>query len=231
MRSASWSDGVARSHTARAERRLVRTRAGGADRPGGLALGTESDPGLPHSLPHQSPKGYAGQTDQCHCRTGQGLRADQPAGPGGKRSDPEGHAAGLYRAEYIDWLAESGRRIPGIALSTDIIVGFPGESEAQFQDTLDLLPVAFRPGPRGGLLVPARERWRPGKWKTTFRPKKKEPIGRGGEIRGPDCRRNQFRHAGQPMSRCWWRGRKRGSGKGGRGRINWSFSVRRRICR
>ncbi len=46
----------------------------------------------------------------------------------------------LYdRDEYmrrIEWLKNSPRRI---ALTTDIIVGFPGETEADFQDTLDLL--------------------------------------------------------------------------------------------
>jgi len=40
---------------------------------------------------------------------------------------------------YRRLVAEIRRLIPGIALSTDVIVGFPSESEAQFQQTFDLL--------------------------------------------------------------------------------------------
>ncbi len=45
-----------------------------------------------------------------------------------------------YTAEYYRKLITSIRSaIPGIALSTDVIVGFPSESEIQFQHTFDLL--------------------------------------------------------------------------------------------
>ncbi len=45
-----------------------------------------------------------------------------------------------YTAEYYRRLiTEIRRKIPGVALSTDVIVGFPSESEAQFQETLGLL--------------------------------------------------------------------------------------------
>ncbi len=40
--------------------------------------------------------------------------------------------------DYID-LAEAFNRIPQFTLSTDLIVGFPGESERDFQDTLAIL--------------------------------------------------------------------------------------------
>ena len=40
---------------------------------------------------------------------------------------------------YRDRIAKIRETIPGVTLSTDIIVGFPGETDEQFQDTLDLL--------------------------------------------------------------------------------------------
>ncbi len=43
-----------------------------------------------------------------------------------------------YRRErYLGWLAAIRSAIPGIAVTTDLIVGFPGESERDFEDTLD----------------------------------------------------------------------------------------------
>ncbi len=40
---------------------------------------------------------------------------------------------------YRRLIAEIRRKIPGVALSTDVIVGFPSESEEQFQQTFGLL--------------------------------------------------------------------------------------------
>jgi tRNA-2-methylthio-N6-dimethylallyladenosine synthase len=43
-----------------------------------------------------------------------------------------------YRRErYLEWLERIRAAIPGIAVSTDVIVGFPGETERDFEDTLD----------------------------------------------------------------------------------------------
>lgn len=46
---------------------------------------------------------------------------------------------GYSREHYIDLAHMILEKMPGSALSTDIIVGFPGETRAQFEDTLSLL--------------------------------------------------------------------------------------------
>ncbi len=43
------------------------------------------------------------------------------------------------RAQYLDKVRKLREAVPGIGLTTDIIVGFPGETEEQFQDTLTLV--------------------------------------------------------------------------------------------
>ena len=63
-----------------------------------------------------------------------------------------------YRSErYLDWLERIRVAIPEIAVSTDIIVGFPGETEEDFAATLDVVERArfdsaytFQYSPRPG---------------------------------------------------------------------------------
>ncbi len=43
------------------------------------------------------------------------------------------------RARYLEVVAALRGAVPGITLTTDIIVGFPGETEQDFQDTLSLV--------------------------------------------------------------------------------------------
>lgn len=43
------------------------------------------------------------------------------------------------REQYLNIVAKIKREVPDLALSTDIIVGFPGETEADFQQTLDVV--------------------------------------------------------------------------------------------
>ena len=69
---------------------------------------------------------------------------------------------GHTRADYIALIAEIRRARPDIALSSDFIVGFPGESEEDFAATLDLVEevefanaFSFKYSPRAG--TPAAE--------------------------------------------------------------------------
>ena len=108
--------------------------------------------GLPKVMPHIEVPVQAGD-DEVLARMRRGYTADQ------------------YRA-LIHQIRE---RIPGASIATDIIVGFPGETEAQFQRTYDLLAelkmdvahlarYSTRPGTvaarKLGDDVPEEEKWR-----------------------------------------------------------------------
>lgn len=82
---------------------------------------------------------------------------------------------GYSNQQYRDLVARIRDRIPGVSIATDIIVGFPGETEEQYQQTYDLLAdlrmdVAHlaRYSPRTGTVserrmpddVPDEEKWR-----------------------------------------------------------------------
>jgi tRNA-2-methylthio-N6-dimethylallyladenosine synthase len=82
---------------------------------------------------------------------------------------------GYTNHQYRELVARIRAHIPDVSIATDIIVGFPGETEQQFQDTFDLLAdlkldVAHlaRYSPRTGTVsarrmeddVPDEEKWR-----------------------------------------------------------------------
>jgi tRNA-2-methylthio-N6-dimethylallyladenosine synthase len=46
---------------------------------------------------------------------------------------------GYTRRRYLELIDELTETVPGIALSTDLIVGFPGETEADFQATVEMV--------------------------------------------------------------------------------------------
>jgi tRNA-2-methylthio-N6-dimethylallyladenosine synthase len=48
---------------------------------------------------------------------------------------------GHTREEYIARIDRARRSVPGLAFSTDVIVGFPGETEGDFQQTLEIIRV------------------------------------------------------------------------------------------
>ena len=86
-----------------------------------------------------------------------------------------GMKRGYTAVQYRDLVQRIRERIPGVSIATDIIVGFPGETEKQFQNTYDMLAelkmdVAHlaRYSPRTGTVsasrmvddVPDAEKWR-----------------------------------------------------------------------
>ncbi|NLV21521.1 MAG: tRNA (N6-isopentenyl adenosine(37)-C2)-methylthiotransferase MiaB [Syntrophomonadaceae bacterium] len=46
---------------------------------------------------------------------------------------------GYTREHYLELVHKMRERIPGVSVTSDLIVGFPGESEADFADTLDMV--------------------------------------------------------------------------------------------
>ena len=67
------------------------------------------------------------------------------------------------RAEYLELVARIRESIPGVTLSTDMIVGFPGETATDFEETLSLTDAAqyhsmfsFKYSPRPNTLASKR---------------------------------------------------------------------------
>jgi tRNA-2-methylthio-N6-dimethylallyladenosine synthase len=67
------------------------------------------------------------------------------------------------RGEYLELVAQARETVPGLAISTDMIVGFPGETEADFDDTMTLTAAvryhsmfSFKYSPRPNTLADKR---------------------------------------------------------------------------
>ena len=155
-------------------------------------------------------------TDRRHRRHGRDAeRHAQPAHAAAVRVGLRAQGAcGAATARTATWGSSttSAPRIPDAAITTDIIVGFPGETEADFQATLDVVRAArfagaftFQYSPRPG--TPAAGHGRPG-----------AEVGRAGTLRAP--RRPAGRHGvgREPGPRGPYGRGARGRGRGTQGR-------------
>jgi len=86
--------------------------------------------------PH--PKGYGDDLVEAYGRLPKLVEsAHLPVQSGSDRLLKQMHR-GYTRERYLDIIGKLRRVNPGMGVSTDIIVGFPGETEADFEETLSL---------------------------------------------------------------------------------------------
>src|SRR4029450_2378099 len=87
--------------------------------------------------PH--PKGYGDDLVEAYGRLGKLCEsAHLPLQSGSDRILKQMHR-GYSRERYRGIVGKLRRVKPGLGLTTDIIVGFPGETEADFEETLSLV--------------------------------------------------------------------------------------------
>ena len=125
-----------------------------------------------------------------------------------------------YRRErYLGWLEAIRAAIPDVAVSTDVIVGFPGETEEDFAQTLEVVEHA-RVRQRVHVPVLAAARDARGVVRRAGRRRRSCRSASNGSRpcrSGSRCERRARRSAAR--SRCWWRARdKQGPRRRRRGR-------------
>ena len=129
-------------------------------------------PGALHQPP---PQGPAARDDRGHGRGADGVRAPPPAAPVGQRPGRWPPCTGATpAARYLEKLAAARAAVPDLAVTTDLIVGFPGETDDDFERTLEVVAEAEydsaytflfspRPGTEAGELPPTVRRPRRGR--------------------------------------------------------------------
>ncbi len=85
------------------------------------------------------PKDLSGETIRVMAETPAVMRSLHLPVQSGSDRILEAMHRGYTRAHYLDLVERLYDAMPDLALSTDIIVGYPGETDADFEDTLDVV--------------------------------------------------------------------------------------------
>ncbi len=107
---------------------------------------------------HVASAGFRAGSRRGHGRRPPRLPADPSSPPIGLDRRPRPDEPGLLAGGLYGPGPPLRDRMPGISLSTDIIVGFPGETEAEFAETLTALERSGSPTSSLSATRPARGR-------------------------------------------------------------------------
>ena len=108
-----------------------------------------------YTSPH--PEGHAGGRDPRPRGAAGALRAHPPAAPVGLEPVLKRMRRTYDRGRYLDRVALIREHVPDCAITTDIIVGFPGETEADFEQTLEVAEEVGYDGAFTFVFSPRRE--------------------------------------------------------------------------
>ncbi len=136
--------GRARDHAARPERQCLARRGAEAVRRWGLGdllaqLAADQRRRRGCATPPAIRATWTMSLIEAHRDLPQADALPAPAGAVGLGPHPQGDEPPAHAADYLDLIDRIREARPDIAISGDFIVGFPGESDADFEATLDLV--------------------------------------------------------------------------------------------
>ena len=124
-----------------------------------------------HSLRVTLSAGILRGGDRGHGRVSQDVQARAPAPAVGLRHGAGAHETGLQLRRVRELVAALRAALPAVAITTDVLVGFCGESEEEFAEILQALPSCASTTPSPLPIPNAPIPWPRGPWPTMFRPR------------------------------------------------------------